>query len=51
VLAELGQAHLAPGQQDVEVDDDRHGSDPEFVVLAELERGGEHPLEQRDQSV
>src|SRR5665811_2410237 len=51
VLAELGQAHLAPGQHDIEVDDDRHGSDREFVVLAELECDGEQPLEQRDESV
>jgi hypothetical protein len=51
VLAELCQAHLASGQHDVEVDDDRHGSDREFVVLAELECGGEQPLEQCDQSV
>src|SRR5665647_1901740 len=49
VLAELGQAHLAPGQHDVEVDDDGHGSDRELVVLAKLERGGEQPLEQCDQ--
>src|SRR5674476_804050 len=49
VLAELGQAHLAPGQHDVEVDDDGHGSDRELVVMAKLERGCEQPLEQRGQ--
>src|SRR5674476_1675315 len=48
-VAELVQAHLASGEHNVEIDDDWHCSDRQFAVLAELERGGEKPLEQRDQ--
>src|SRR5674476_398278 len=45
---ERGEADRA-GLAGLEVAEVGHGSDRELVVLAELERGGEQPLEQRDQ--
>lgn len=45
-ITELGQTHFAVREHDVEVDDDRHSSDRQLIVLAQLERGGEEPSEQ-----